>query len=133
MRAHTHTHTHIRTHVCSYVCTFRILNLQQDNTLLRNFIAESNIDSPKSQPKCSVCAKSAASTEQEAPTAGADSTLLLTLNKQLQQQLQQAQLQLQQQQRKSKDMLEQQHMQAKVWGVACLGDMVLYVSFGLTP
>ncbi len=90
----------------------RLLGLQQDNTLLRNYIADSNLDAPKSQPKCSVCSKPASSASQ--PASPPDSTLLLTLNKQLQQQLQQAQLQLQQQQKKAKDQLEQHQLQAQV-------------------
>lgn len=87
--------------------------MQQDNTLLRNFIADGNLDSPKVQPRCSECAKSLKASQPPA-NQGPDSTLLLTLNKQLQQQLQQAQLQLQQQQKKSKEQLEQQQIQTKV-------------------
>jgi len=96
-----------------YPHAHRLLSVQQDNTLLRNLIADNNLDAPKTQPRCSECAKTI--TANQPPQApGPDSALLLTLNKQLQQQLQQAQLQLQQQQKKAKEQLEQEQLQAQV-------------------
>lgn len=95
--------------------TCRLLNQQRDNTLLRNAIAEANIGSPHAQPKCSVCSKTIKAEKPPEPS-GPDSALLLTLNKQLQQQLHQAQQQLVLQQQKALEQQEQQELQARVGG-----------------
>ena len=85
-----------------YPHAHRLLSVQQDNTLLRNLIADNNLDAPKTQPRCSECAKTI--TANQPPQApGPDSALLLTLNKQLQQQ-----------QKKAKEQLEQEQLQAQV-------------------